>query len=194
MAVTGRWQSRIIRHGYVEPDQLLAHPDNWRIHPKNQQDALSGVLDEIGWIQDVIVNERTGHVVDGHLRVSLAISKGERAVPVTFVDLSEAEEKLALATLDPLSAMAATDREQLGALLEEVAADDAAVSAMLERLAGKAGLSPEVPAEWQDVPEVEAGGLTVTVNFSTAAGKRAFEDLIGQSIPAGVSSIWFPRR
>ena len=41
-----------------------------------------------------------GFVVDGHARVALAISAGER-VPVVYVDLSEKEEALILATLDP---------------------------------------------------------------------------------------------
>jgi hypothetical protein len=59
------------------PDQLLANPRNWRIHPKAQQEALAAVLDQVGWVQDIIVNQRTGHVVDGHARIALAISKQE---------------------------------------------------------------------------------------------------------------------
>lgn len=59
------WRSRIVGHGEEAPDQLLANPRNWRIHPKTQQDALAGVLDEVGWVQDIIVNQLTGYVVDG---------------------------------------------------------------------------------------------------------------------------------
>src|SRR5690348_10145058 len=81
-----RWRNRIVGHGEEDPEQLLANPNNWRIHPKSQQDALKGVLSEVGWVQDVIVNKRTGFVVDGHARVALAISAGER-VPVVYVDL-----------------------------------------------------------------------------------------------------------
>jgi hypothetical protein len=33
----------------VAPDQSLANPCNWRIHPQYQQDALRGILDEVGW-------------------------------------------------------------------------------------------------------------------------------------------------
>lgn len=134
------WRNRIVGHGEEAPDQLLANPENWRIHPKPQQDALAGVLDQVGWVQDVIVNQQTGHVIDGHLRVSLAISRQEPSIPVVYVDLDEHEEKLILASLDPLSAMAATDREQLAALLEEVSTGDAAVQAMLSELAESAGI------------------------------------------------------
>jgi hypothetical protein len=38
-------------------------------------------------------------------------------VPVTYVELSEDEERLVLASLDPLAAMATAEQEQLTALL-----------------------------------------------------------------------------
>jgi hypothetical protein len=34
-----------------------------------QEAALAGILGQVGWVQQVLVNRRTGHVVDGHLRV-----------------------------------------------------------------------------------------------------------------------------
>lgn len=58
------WRNRIVGEGMEDADQLLANPRNWRIHPKAQQDALEGVLREVGWVQRVIVNQRTGFVVD----------------------------------------------------------------------------------------------------------------------------------
>ena len=67
------WRNRIAGSGEESPDQLLANPRNFRRHPKHQQDALRGVLAEVGWVQDVIVNRTTGHLVDGHLRVELAM-------------------------------------------------------------------------------------------------------------------------
>ena len=133
-----RWKNRIVGHGEVNPEQLLANPKNWRIHPKNQQDALVGVLSEVGWVQDVIVNKQTGFVVDGHARVSLAIQAGER-VPVVYIDLSEKEEALIIATLDPLSAMAATDEDLLASLVGELEVSDEAVSSLLRSLAPAAG-------------------------------------------------------
>ena len=72
------WRNRIIGTGMEDAEQLLANPKNWRVHPKAQQTALEGALNEIGWVQNVIVNQRTGFVVDGHARIALAISKGRR--------------------------------------------------------------------------------------------------------------------
>ena len=87
------YENKIIGTGTEHPEQLLANPYNWRIHPKTQQDALESMLDDVGWVQNVIVNQRTGHVVDGHLRVAVAISREQKEVPVVYVDLDEDEEQ-----------------------------------------------------------------------------------------------------
>ncbi|MFZ5785508.1 MAG: hypothetical protein ACOY3Y_03605 [Acidobacteriota bacterium] len=76
------WRSRIVGHGKEQPDALVANPGNWRVHPKRQQAALAEVLDRVGWVQEVIVNRRTGRLVDGHLRVELALARGDRRIPV----------------------------------------------------------------------------------------------------------------
>lgn len=134
------WRNRITGSGVESPDQILANPANWRVHPKHQQDALEGVLNEVGWVQDVIINQHTGHLVDGHLRVSLALRRGEQEVPVKYVDLTEAEEALALAT---------TDAEKLDELLRDVAAGESAVQEMLAELAEQHGLysEPDAPVD-----------------------------------------------
>ena len=75
--------------------EFLANPLNWRIHPQFQQEAMTGALNEIGWIDEVTVNTRTGRIVDGHLRVTLALRAGDNTpVPYKEVDLSEEEEAL----------------------------------------------------------------------------------------------------
>lgn len=122
-------------HGEERADQLLANPKNWRIHPKRQQESLGHVLDRIGWVQSVIVNKRTGFLVDGHARVSAALDRNE-VVPVVYVDLDEREEAEILASLDPLAAMAGSDKNKLGDLLTIAGVDDLA-PALIEDLVGK---------------------------------------------------------
>jgi hypothetical protein len=134
------WRNRIVGYSEEEPDQLLANPSNWRIHPAAQQNALSGVLKEVGLVQNVVANRTTGHLVDGHLRVMLAMRENQPVVPVTWVELSEEEEHLILAALDPLAAMATADAGALDALLSSVQSGEAAVQAMLAELAESAGL------------------------------------------------------
>jgi DNA modification methylase len=157
------WRNRITGAGEEAPDQLLANPANWRIHPKAQQDALAGALDAVGWVQQVLVNRRTGFVVDGHARVALALSRGEPTVPVLYVDLDPEEEALVLATLDPIGAMAGRDDEKLKALLADVTVDDAGLLALLGDLVGsepKAGLTdPDEVPEPPEEPYVTPGDL-----------------------------------
>lgn len=145
------WRSRIVGHADVAPDQLLANPANWRCHPKYQQDALAGILDQVGFVQAVIVNVTTQHVVDGHLRVSLAISRNEPTIPVTYVELTLAEEQLVLATFDPIAAQATTDMEKQKTLLAMVEADDQAVKDLIAKL-NEANTGEVVNFEVQDRP------------------------------------------
>lgn len=56
---SSQWRNRIVGYGAESPDQLLGNPKNMRIHPKRQQDALAGSLDEVGVVQGVIINKRT---------------------------------------------------------------------------------------------------------------------------------------
>jgi len=146
-----QWANKITGYGEEDPTQLLANSHNYRIHPKFQQDALSGVLNEVGWVDDVIVNRRTSEewgadrgvetVLDGHLRVSLAISRDEPTVPVKYVDLTPDEEALILATFDPIGALAVADAEVLADLLAQVRTEDEAVQRLLDEVASEAGIA-----------------------------------------------------
>ena len=148
------WRNRIIGHGDEPPAQLLANPANWRLHPKEQQQALAGALSEVGWVAEVLVNRTTGHVVDGHLRVELAISRHESSVPVVYVELSEDEERLVLASLDPLAAMATAEKDALAALLAGIETADAALARMLAELADQHGIRRAILGDPDEVPPV----------------------------------------
>jgi DNA modification methylase len=160
---TTRWANRIVGQDEVPPDQLLAHPRNWRTHGKEQRAALRGVLGSVGFVAQVIVNRRTGHLLDGHLRVEEALANEQPTIPVLYVDLAPDEEALVIATLDPIGAMAGRDEEKLRELLAEVTVDDAGLLALLGDLRGdepKAGLTdPDEVPEPPDEPYVRRGDL-----------------------------------
>jgi DNA modification methylase len=159
------WRNRIVGEGVEAPGDLLANPANWRVHPDRQRDSLGAVLDEVGWVQRVIVNRRTGFVLDGHLRVALAIERGAAEVPVVYVDLDEREEALMLAVLDPLSAMARTDQEALQALVSGISVDSMALRSFLQDLVAdrrSEGLTdPDAVPVVQQAPYVQPGDLYV---------------------------------
>jgi len=142
----GKIKNRIIGSGEEQLDQIMFNPRNWRIHPLSQQDALKGVLEEVGWVQQVIVNKRTGNLIDGHLRCQLAAREGAQTIPVVYVDLSEEEEALVLATLDPIAAMAATDKQKLQEILSSVESENEQINQLIEEISERESLiKHEVP-------------------------------------------------
>lgn len=134
------WQNRIVGYGEEPPDQLMANPYNFRVHPSFQQDALLDVLDRVGIVQNILVNKRSGALIDGHLRVVLALRNEQPTVPVTYVDLSEDEEKLILATYDPLTALATHDVQVLNDLLHQINTDSPVLQQLLSDVAEAAGV------------------------------------------------------
>lgn len=123
------WKNRIIGYAEVDPNTLLANPDNWRTHPMFQREVVGDGLKNIGWLQDIIVNvrgeewppdDRVQIVVDGHLRIVLALDGNQPKVPVKYVSLSPEEEALTLLMLDPSSAMASADKAKLKEMLDRV--------------------------------------------------------------------------
>lgn len=132
-ADASRWQNRIIGEAIVDPAELAANPLNFRTHGIDQQRALTGAIERLGWIQRVIVNKRTGLIVDGHLRAKLA-QRHNQPVPVIYVDLDEEEERIALSTLDPIAAMAGRDDANLAALLQGIESGNAQLDAFLDHM------------------------------------------------------------
>jgi hypothetical protein len=134
------WTNKIIGHADAPPADLVAHDKNFRVHPASQKEALQGAIDDIGFLRSVTVNKPTGRVLDGHLRLTLALETAQPTVPVEYVNLTEAEEAEALATIDPLAALAQTNKPKLEALLQEVQSPNSAVQKMLADLASRNGL------------------------------------------------------
>lgn len=196
------WRNRITGSGEEAPDQLVANPKNWRTHPGRQRDALRGSLATVGWVQQILVNQRTGHVVDGHARVEEALSKGETSVPVLYVDLEPDEEALVLATLDPIAAMAVADDDKLRDLLAEVVVDDAGLRALLGDLVvpePKVGLTdPDDAPDLGEGSNIKRGDLFVLGDHRLMCGdatsardvERLFDgeiaDIIWTDPPYGV--------
>jgi hypothetical protein len=143
----------------VPASELIPNPSNWRTHPQAQQEALRGVLNEIGYSAALIAREREdGSLVllDGHLRKD---TTPDAVVPVLVLDVDEAEADLLLASLDPLAAMAGADQQKLDALLREVQTSNQAVATMLTEIAQKHEIltKPNGEVTDGDVEELDAG-------------------------------------
>ena len=114
------WRNRIIGHEDVNPSKLLTNPRNYKAHPDQQRAALADAIAHVGFVRSVTVNKRTGLILDGHLRVALAMEKQQPTIAVEYVNLTTAEETSVLATLDPISGLADVDQAALDKLLKEI--------------------------------------------------------------------------
>lgn len=137
-----RVRNRIIDHVELLPSEILDHPGQAWDHPASQASALSGILHEVGIVDEILVykSERAGGqyvTPDGHLRKSL---DPQKRWPCTVLDLTDAEADYVLATKDPVAMMKVTNAEALDALLASVSSADQAVQEMLADVAAKAGL------------------------------------------------------
>ncbi len=118
----------------VRAADLRPNPRNWRVHPPAQQDALRGVLAEVGYADALLARELedgTLMLIDGHLR---AETTPDCVVPVLVLDVDAVEADKILLTHDPLAAMATVSQENLQALLAEVQTESAAVRELFDTL------------------------------------------------------------
>lgn len=153
-------RDRIKAFRRVPARELIPNPKNWRTHPVAQKNALKGVLAEIGYADALLARELEDgslQLVDGHLR---AETTPDQEVPVLVLDVTEEEADKILATLDPLSAMAGTNRELLETLVSGIETDSDAVRALLDDSLGKEKLPLDekellVPELYQVVVECD---------------------------------------
>ena len=172
----------------VPASQLRPNPKNWRTHPQAQQDALRGVLSEVGIADAVLARELPDGslmLVDGHLRAE-TITDAE--VPVLVLDVNEAEADKILATLDPLAAMAEADSAKLDALLREVQTGNEALAGMLTELAEESGvlddeqkeIVEDEPPEPPVVPITKPGDLWLLGRHRVLCGDSTKAEDVGR--------------
>jgi ParB-like chromosome segregation protein Spo0J len=123
----------------VRAAELQPNPRNWRTHPPQQQDALRGLLAEVGYADALLARELadgTLVLIDGHLR---AETTPDSVVPVLILDVDEGEADKILLTHDPLAGMATVSEERLLELLASVQTENAAVRSLLDSVAQGVG-------------------------------------------------------
>jgi len=145
---------RNLRLEWIEAGSLTENPANWRRHSPEQLQSIKDLLadPEVGWAGACLYNERTGRLIDGHARKSVADPK--TPIPVLVGNWSEEAERKILATLDPVGAMAQGDPTAYAALIETINAESLWVRDLLHNTA--AGLTAAANEDEEPVEEPSA--------------------------------------
>jgi hypothetical protein len=164
--------------------ELRPNPRNWRTHPRAQQDALRGILAEVGYADALLARELEDgslQLIDGHLR---AETTPEMEVPVLVLDVSAEEADKLLAVLDPLAAMAGKNVAVLGDLLAEVETENAALRSLLDGL----GETPELDVDPPEVSLHEAWQVVVECSGEEQQ-RELYERLTGEGFKCRVLTL-----
>ena len=144
MANSKIWDNRIVGYDNLDPRVIKANESNWKRHPPKQREKMLVMLNTIGWVQDVIINKTSGKMVDGHLRVDLAIQAGEATVPVKYVELTEDQEISILTMMDTITSMAVVDFEKYTALvIKTEAEEETPLKQLMEEILSRKPLEPD---------------------------------------------------
>jgi len=120
--MSGGLRSRIVDHIELKPSEILDHPSQWRAHPKRQIEFVRKILGAIGIVDELLIYKSKRFdgqwvSIDGHLRKSL---DSDQIWPCAVLDVTDEEADLILATFDPSSEMADSDKAMLKALLDQI--------------------------------------------------------------------------
>jgi ParB-like chromosome segregation protein Spo0J len=165
----------------MKASQLRPHPKNWRTHPPAQQDALRGVLAEIGYAGALLARELPDgslELIDGHLR---AETTPEAEVPVLVLDLDEREAMKLLALHDPLAGMAEANAEVLAELLGHVETENEAVQSLLDEMLAEPNPPPALPEAEppKDIATAEAFQVVIECRDELQQ-QQVFERMTGE--------------
>jgi hypothetical protein len=123
-------RNRVKTHRRVRAGELVPHEFNFRLHPEQQKAALLALYQEIGFARSLLAYELPDgrlKLIDGHLRRDL---DPDMEVDVEVLDVSDAEARTLLLSIDPLAALAQTNTEAHARLRELTPSRSAAVNAL----------------------------------------------------------------
>lgn len=164
------WRNRIVGHDELDPRVIVLNPKNAKAHPKAQQAAMDGVLEDVGWLEEVTINQRTGVLLDGHMRVARAIKQGEASVPVKYVDVDPAEEPTILLARDFIGTQAKLEADRVDALMRDASSSNDAVQELLAKIADSVGLYGEEEKK-ADPGADETAGAELAQKWGTKPGQ-----------------------
>ncbi len=116
--MTSPIRNRIKGHRRVRAGDLVPHEWNFRLHPESQQAALQAIYQEAGFARSLLAYELPDgrlKLLDGHLRRDI---DPDMEVDVEILNVTDAEARALLLSIDPLAALAETQEQVHRRLLE----------------------------------------------------------------------------
>ena len=186
--------------------KLVAKPIDTLISPKynprrkltpedGEYQKIKRSIDSFGYVDPIIYNKRTMHIVGGNQRWQVLKDLGYPTVQCVEVDLDDAQEKALNVALNKISGE--WDMELVHDLLLEL--DAGGFDITLTGFDMSEILPPvEDPLkEWDGMPEYvnedETGLQSIVVHFKTEEAVRDFAELVKQKITDKTKSLWFPQ-
>ena len=162
-----------LRLVWIDPSSALDNPMNWRTHPEAQTEAVRHLIFEeggVGWAGAGLINERKVEdgwseeeafptLIDGHDRKEVAVEEGG-AMPFLVGSWGPDKERVILATLDPVGAMATINYDAQLGLLELIVSDNDVVNTLIDRMRETAEIMAEL------------GNETFSVNLPAGDGTK----------------------
>lgn len=177
----------------------------WEGNPRINAQAVPKVaesIQEFGFGAPVVAQKGTGLVIAGHTRIEAARLLGMSAVPVRFIDITDAKAKALALADNKLGELADWDDAKLADVIRALQDEDVALleaagfdDRELVRILSEKG-DNIAAEEWVGMPECVSEDQTawgsVKVNFANEKDREAFATLVGQTITDQTRSIWYP--
>ena len=90
-----KWQTRVIKLKDVVPQD-----NNPRIIDPASLNGLKASIDRFGYVELIIWNEKTRHIIGGHQRFSVLLQSGATEAPMIVVNMSPEDELAASLTMN----------------------------------------------------------------------------------------------
>jgi hypothetical protein len=156
------FRDRIKELRRVPAKELVVNEKNWREHNVRQKDAMLELLSDIGYADALVAYELPSgklKLLNGHMRRDLT---PDSVVPVLVLDVGEDEADKILATFDPISMMATTNRDNLKKLLDKLQINNYDMQSALRTMAAdvekqRASIDPAARGDvaGEEIPEME---------------------------------------
>jgi len=84
----------------VKLGELIPHPKNNNVHPKEQIERLAKIIEHQGMRAPIVVSNRSGYITKGHGRLMALKMLGVSSAPVNFQDYESEQQEYADLTAD----------------------------------------------------------------------------------------------